>query len=149
MSNLARTKETQMKKCTEKIFCCTCDAEVTARLTNGGEIYPHRPDLYSLPFWRCDACLNFVGCHHKTKNRTKPLGCIPSADIKAARMKIHGLIDPLWKDGRMARNRLYALLSEALGREYHTADLRDMREVGVVLQACNDIVKKLTAPIPR
>ena len=56
------------------IFCCGCQRKVDARLTNGEEMYPHRYDLANLPFWKCDVCQNFVGCHHKTKNRTKPLG---------------------------------------------------------------------------
>ena len=45
-----------------EILCCGCGGEkVQARLTHGSEIYPHRKDLYSLPFWKCDACGNFVG----------------------------------------------------------------------------------------
>ncbi len=60
------------------IYCCGCNEKIKARLTNGEEIYPHRTDLYLLPFWKCDSCGNFVGCHHKTDNPTKPLGCIPS-----------------------------------------------------------------------
>jgi hypothetical protein len=71
------------------IYCCKCGGYVNARLTDGKETYPHRPDLYGLPFWRCDTCKNFVGCHHKTKERTRPLGCIPTKAIKDARKKIH------------------------------------------------------------
>ena len=68
-----------------KIWCCGCGKEVDARLTDGAEVYPHRRDLASLPFWKCDACGNFVGCHHKTRERTKPLGCIPTPEIKDVR----------------------------------------------------------------
>lgn len=64
------------------IFCCGCGVDVQARLTDVAEIYPHRDDLHSLPFWRCDACGNSVGCHHKTQNPTRPLGCIPTNEIK-------------------------------------------------------------------
>ncbi|NTG07102.1 hypothetical protein [Rhizobium rhizogenes] len=63
------------------LFCCGCQAEVSARLTDGKEIYPHRRDLHDLPFWKCDACKNFVGCHHKTANHTKPLGRMTSFAI--------------------------------------------------------------------
>jgi hypothetical protein len=52
----------------EDIFCCECREKVNARLTEGEEIYPHREDLKDLPFWICDKCKNFVGCHHKTDN---------------------------------------------------------------------------------
>ena len=67
---------------TRHIHCCECSEKVNARLTDECEIYPHRQDLKSLPFWKCDTCGNHVGCHHKTKNRTQPLGCIPSDEIK-------------------------------------------------------------------
>ena len=88
-----------------KITCCGCGGKkVDARLTDGIEIYPHREDLYDLPFWKCDDCGNFVGCHHKTSNRTKPLGCIATKEVKAKRIGIHQIIDPLWQSGKHKRN---------------------------------------------
>ena len=118
-----------------RIHCCACTREVDARLTDGREIYPHRPDLRSLPFWRCDACGNFVGCHHKTKNRTEPLGCIPTAELKEARKKLHALIDPIWQSGKMGRRELYAAMSRDLGWEYHTAKTRTMDEARAAYHA--------------
>lgn len=73
------------------IFCCCCENDVHARLTDGREIYPHRHDLYSLPFWRCDGCGNHVGCHHKTKDRTRPLGVIPT---RHANQRYGGNVSP-------------------------------------------------------
>lgn len=116
-----------------KIYCCACGHDVDARLTGGKEIYPHRLDLFPLPFWKCDKCKNFVGCHHKTKDRTKPLGCIPTPEIKNARKQIHGLLDPLWKSGRMKRGAIYGRLSAVLGREYHTAEIRTIGEANTIL----------------
>ncbi len=118
-----------------RIHCCGCGGKVGARLTDGREIYPHRPDLRSLPFWRCDACGNFVGCHHKTKNRTEPLGCIPTAELKEARKKLHALIDPIWQSGKMGRRELYAAMSRDLGWEYHTAKTRTMDEARAAYRA--------------
>lgn len=43
------------------LYCCGCSEEITASLTDGKEIYPHRPDLYDLPFWKCDICGNLCG----------------------------------------------------------------------------------------
>lgn len=111
-----------------KIYCTGCETEVEARLTSGEEIYPHRPDLHSLPFWRCDACENYVGCHHKTSNPTKPLGVIPTSELKRARQMIHEKLDPLWQSGEMSRREVYAKLSEALGKTYHTANIRSLEE---------------------
>jgi hypothetical protein len=71
-----------------KIYCTGCEKDVEARLTDGEERYPHRPDLYELPFWKCDTCKGYVGCHHKTKTPTKPLGVI-------GRRKIYTIVGEL------------------------------------------------------
>ena len=121
------------------IRCCGCDIKVEARLTDGAEIYPHREDLHDLPFWKCDECGNYVGCHHKTKNRTQPLGCIPTPEIKKARQYIHKLLDPVWQSGKIKRREIYALISEKLGWKYHTANIRSVEEAREVYK----LVRKL------
>ncbi|EHV5556832.1 hypothetical protein K0W35_003512 [Vibrio parahaemolyticus] len=121
--------ENQHKHMTAKtIYCCGCGCDVKARLTNGKEIYPHRSDLVSLPFWICDTCRNHVGCHHKTNKPTTPLGVIPTQEIKNARRHIHALMDPLWKSGKIKRVKLYARLSKWLGNTYHTGEIRSVEE---------------------
>jgi hypothetical protein len=127
----------------EKIYCCNCKKEVKARLTSGREIYPHRKDLYSLPFWKCDDCGQFVGCHHKTKDKTKPLGVIPSQEIKSIRSEIHRILDPIWKMGKMRRSDLYKLLTKRLGRQYHTAGLRSVDEAEMIVCEVKDIRRSL------
>jgi hypothetical protein len=121
------------------IYCCECKSDVKARLTDGVEIYRHRPDLHHMPFWKCDACKNYVACHYKTAQRTAPLGCIPNRDIKIARMHIHAILDPLWAGNRKQRGRLYAKISEQLGYQYHTAEIKCLEEARKVYL----IVKKL------
>ena len=111
-----------------RLFCCGCGKDVESRLTTGGEIYPHRSDLRELPFWKCDRCKNYVGCHHKTRERTKPLGNIPTAELRNARKEIHAILDPIWKSGRMKRGDLYRVISDALGYQFHTAELRTVEE---------------------
>jgi hypothetical protein len=109
------------------IYCCGCVKEVLARLTDGAEIYPHRTDLHSLPFWKCDTCKNYVGCHHKTSNPTNPLGVIPTREITNARKRIHVLLDSMWSSGKQ-RGAIYAYLSRELGYSYHTANIKSMDE---------------------
>lgn len=111
-----------------KIYCTGCETDVQARLTDGKERYPHRPDLYDIPFWRCDTCGNYVGCHHKTKERTKPLGVIATPEILNARKKIHALLDPLWKTKRIKRSQAYAYVTKRLGYTYHNGEIRTMEE---------------------
>ena len=64
----------------------------------------------------------------KLKNRTTPLGCIPTPEIKEARKHIHALLDPIWQSGKMGRKELYAVISERIGWTYHTAKIRSIEE---------------------
>lgn len=131
-----------------ELYCCQCGCDVQARLTNGKEIYPHRPDLYQLPFWRCDSCKCHVGCHHKTDNPTRPLGCIPTGAIVNMRKRIHAVIDPLWKPDVRTRRVIYSKLSAVLGRRYHTADLRTMEECRLILEAARALTAEDLKWIP-
>ena len=116
------------------IYCVGCEKNVEARLTSGEEIYPHRHDLFRLPFWKCDGCGNYVGCHHKTNNRTRPLGNIPTYELRELRKKIHSIIDPLWRGKNISRGKLYARISAAIGYEYHTGEIKSIEEAHTVLQ---------------
>jgi hypothetical protein len=127
----------------EVIWCCACASDVAARLTTGSETYPHRPDLARVPRWKCDACGNHVGTHIKTDQPTRPLGNIPSPEIKRARIKIHELIDPVWKSGAIKRGHLYARMSKALGYEYHTGEIKTIEDARHVYRTAASILASL------
>lgn len=128
-----------------KIYCCGCARDVNARLTDGREVYPHRPDLSGLPFWKCDDCGNFVGCHHKTRQRTKPLGVIATREIKDARIKIHALIDPIWRSGKMQRSALYGKISAQIGKPYHSGEIRSIEEAREIYRVAKEIAVEVAA----
>jgi len=67
----------------------------------------------------CKPCEAFVGCHQNTK---KPLGAMANRAIREARKKVHRHIDYYWKSGQVPRGRLYAILSRAIGKTYHTGE---------------------------
>ena len=117
-----------------KIYCIACSKEVEARLTDGHEIYPHRSDLYGIPFWKCDTCKNYVGCHWKTKQRTKPLGIIATPEIYQLRREIHDKIDPIWRKNKIPRDVIYSRLSKIIGRQYHTGEIRSVEEAQNILK---------------
>lgn len=121
------------------LYCAGCGDKIVARLTDGKEVYPHRPDLYALPFWKCDDCGNTVGCHWKTKDRTRPLGIIATPELKRARQHIHRILDPIWQNGGMSRKRLYATLTKRLGWRYHTAKIRSVEEARKVYRLVREI----------
>lgn len=126
------------------IYCCGCEKDVFPRLTNGSEIYPWRPDLKELPFWKCDKCGNYVGCHHKAKSittRIKPLGCIPTPEIRNARSHIHALIDPAWKSGKVTRGEIYEYISYEIGQQFHTADIRSVDMARLIYKIARTFLK--------
>lgn len=93
--------------------CPKCNVE--SRMTNGREIYPHRKDLYTKTFYKCDVCLGYVGCHPKS---TRPLGTPANAELRKARNSVHALIDPIYKASphkKGARSNMYEYMANAMG----------------------------------
>jgi hypothetical protein len=83
-------------------------------LVTGAIIYLHRPDLFALPFWRCEQCDAYVGCHPGTN---EPLGSPANAKTRQARKAAHAAFDVLWRSGRMKRKEAYRWLCDKLGIE--------------------------------
>ena len=90
------------------------------------------------PRWICSrfpVCRGSVGAHPDGK----PLGSIADPETKKARMQVHALIDPIWKNessGRARRRKrasVYRWLARLLNiREYHTGNL--------TAQQCRELV---------
>lgn len=110
------------------IYCTGCEKDVDARLTDGKERYPHRPDLHDLPFWKCDTCGAWVGCHHKTNKPTKPMGYLATPEILQVRIAVHDLIDPIWQSGEVPRGKIYAYMKKKLGYNYHSGEIKTLDE---------------------
>ena len=99
-----------------RVICHYCDKP--AALVTGSAIYPHRPDLFALKFWRCDPCDAHVGCHAAGKGQgdgTQPLGRLANAELRRAKSRAHAAFDPLWKSRQMNRRDAYYWLSRQLG----------------------------------
>lgn len=115
----------------ESIFCVQCDKFIQANKIFGLSVYPHRKDLYNKAFYQCPHCGNYVGTHKDGR----PLGTIPTPELRSLRNEVHRIIDEYWlptKD-RKKRKELYADLSRFLGREYHTGELNSMAECIAVI----------------
>lgn len=128
------------------IYCNGCGRDVEARLTDGGEIYPHRPDLKSLPLWICDECKNYVGCHHKSSEPTKPKGSIPTKELRTWRVHLHRKIDPLWmraSNRKKQRQLVYSLMSQELGYTYHSGEVKSQEMYEKSINAANRVSKAL------
>ena len=129
----------------QDIYCCGCKRSVVARLTSGVELYPFRPDLSALPFWICDTCQSYVGCHNKTKTPTKPLGVLATSEIIQKRKAIHRIIDPLWKTGKMKRKQVYGEMSRRLGYAFHSAEIRSVGQAMHAIHVGEDIAREAHA----
>lgn len=91
--------------------CLECGK--TAHLVDGRELYPHRPDLYRLPFYKCE-CGAYCGCHEGTK---RALGNPAGPKTRVARSRAHTAFDPIWRDRAAygkSRKQAYQMLAEAL-----------------------------------
>ena len=126
-----------------RIHCCVCEVEVEAEEATGADIYPRIPRLAQKRFWRCPTCLGYVGSHRDGK----PLGCIPTPELRRARSMIRDILDPIWKQGLISRNELYSRVSEALGIRtgFHTAEIRSIGEARDAYRAIRRIRRDLTA----
>lgn len=113
------------------VFCYICNKTIDVELVTGKEIYPHRKDLYPLKFYQCQFCQGYVGVH---KGTLKPLGYIVSNKIKKARMKIHDIIDPIWKNKKMKRKEVYKKISNHIGKKFHTAEIKTIDEADEILK---------------
>jgi len=131
-----------------KIYCCGCSQDINARLTSGGEVYPHRRDLATLPFWKCDTCGNHVGCHYKTSNPTQPLGVISTPEIRAARRHIHRLFDEILAEGTITKAELYMAISERIGDHYHTGNIKSVSDARNIYRIARVIKFKLESEGP-
>ena len=123
------------------LFCTECDKTIFARRTDGSEVYPHSQMYKELPFYICDTCKNYVGCHYKSKEPTKPLGCIPSDSIRKWRGILHRLIDPQWKNAERKnkkRAEVYSNISKAIGKQYHTAEIMSIAEAKRIYAICKN-----------
>ena len=72
--------------------------------------------------------------------------------MKRARMEIHKILDPMWKPDRNKRRKIYSALSKFLGRQYHTADLRSIKEardiyISTLKNGAGDVPVKFGQPL--
>ena len=122
------------------LWCCGCNKEVEARLADGRQIYPHRPDLFVRSFWRCDTCGNYVGGHWKSNTPLRPLGSIPTPALRLLRAGLHMKFDTLWKFRGVHRGELYRRVSEKFGRQYHAGEIRSAEEAKQVSAIIDQII---------
>lgn len=96
--------------------CPYCDKE--AQWVENKEIYGKNYGK-SYMCWLCKDCNAYVGCHNNTKQSK---GTIADKETRAWRIKAHGVIDPLWRDGDYKRGQVYAKLNKFFGHDVHIGE---------------------------
>lgn len=125
-------KKSQFDKEGKDLICPACGRG--AMLTDSKKIYNKAG--FGL-IWVCQGypwCNSYVGCH---KGTTTPKGELADAETRSLRIKIHSVIDPIWKEKGHSRTELYKELSIKTGRfPFHVGDLNadECRELMPVLQ---------------
>jgi len=82
----------------------------------------------------CRKCDAYVGCHN---NSRKPLGIMANKETRDWRMKAHKVFDPLWKSGKIKRERAYGFLQRRLGYKVHIAE-SDIDRCKAIIDACQN-----------
>lgn len=119
------------------LICC----EREAQSTNGKTIYPHRKDLWGLPYWKCLKCGGYVGCHPGTEI---PLGTPATKNVSRARSRAHEVFDQLWRKKYLTRGQAYKWLQDALDepKEIHIGQA-NLKMCQRIVEASQGKLKKM------
>jgi hypothetical protein len=99
-----------------EIYCIACEKPSKCNLVSGFEIYKNIKFSNKL-FYKCNICENYVGTYFDGK----PLGTIPTPEIRIWRRNAHQKLDPIWQNGTFKRSYLYRELSKLFGFNFHIA----------------------------
>ena len=91
------------------MICPYCQGPV--KKTTGAFVYPGRLDLANKVIFICQPCDARVGTHPDGR----PLGELANKKLRELRMKVHSLLDPMWRSGPATRREAYSGLAHALG----------------------------------
>ena len=112
---------------------------LSSEKATGEEIYPHRPDLYSLKLRKCEPCQAWVGVHKKTN---RPLGRLANAELRKCKQNAHAAFDPIWKNGKMSRGQAYKELARCFDeKEVHIGEM-SVQECTLIPKYAMDIIAR-------
>lgn len=112
------------------MLCPYCKKE--AKFGPNEEFYGKRYGKSYLCYY-CLDCRAYVGTHNNTE---KPLGTMANTSLRKMRQHVHGILDPLWKSGKMSRRSVYQMLSDKLGRDVHVGWSNE--------EECKEIIRLLS-----
>lgn len=87
-----------------------------AQFVDNALVYGRRYGNSYMAYW-CKPCNAMVGVHENDPAR--PLGTMANKELREWRIKAHAAIDPIWKDGRLKRQKVYQWLCRHFQYEVH------------------------------
>jgi len=87
----------------------------------------------------CKDCNAYVGCHNNTRVSK---GTMANAELRAKRIMVHNLIDPLWQSGNRGRREVYKMLSDAFGEQIHVGE-SDLKRCDEIIKTAKQIFPEL------
>jgi hypothetical protein len=87
-------------------------------LCGGKVVYISNAKIYGKQYgsgycYHCTDCNAYVGTHEPRPKEA--LGILANKEMREWKMKCHGLFDPLWKNKREKRSKLYSILAFQMG----------------------------------
>lgn len=80
----------------------------------------------------CRDCDSYVGCHNNTR---EALGTMANRELRQLRIQAHAVFDPLWKTGKMSRQKAYKYLNGLFNKKIHIGQADE--------ETCRAIIQKL------
>lgn len=114
MSKNKKRRNYRYKFKPHNIICPYCSQPAT--MTTGRHIYrgyQDAPYMHKLFYW-CQPCDAYCGVHAGTN---LPLGTLANAETRKWRMRVHAILDPLWRNKKYGRSEVYHKLAKLLGIE--------------------------------
>ena len=136
MKRLGLNQQQIMRKqaVVKPVVCPYCNKE--APWISNEEVYGKRYGKSYMCYW-CEPCDAYVGCHQNTR---VPLGIMANKFLRQQRMKIHRIIDPLWKSGEYTRKSIYGRITNEIRREFHVGNCNELD--------CKEILELLPTIFP-
>ncbi|CAH7204705.1 hypothetical protein VCHA51O444_10734 [Vibrio chagasii] len=124
------------------MYCCGCKRDVYVKIVKGSIACPHLKKYSLNSFYWCPLCKGYIA--YEGGPRSGSACAIPDARMRLARRHIHARLDPIWKQGFKTRLEVYQLVSEYLGKTYHTSWLRSIDEATAVWHFLGRVIDSLT-----
>ena len=125
-----------------RVYCLGCNRLVKALLVKGVDVEPNVNLIADDFFYQCSTCKGYVGCHKNAKNRTEPLGVIPSEHIRQARLRVYNGFCIVAEHHKCTIAVIYKKLAKKIGKRITIAKIKSNDEAIDILKILDEIYQE-------